>query len=528
MPDSTVTSVSIVTLVSLFLYAVAGMLAFLACVAWQRRRQTQHATIVIALLLSATFYSFGYAGEVASTSLQQAQFWLHVEYLGTPFSPALWAMLARRHNGLKTRLWTWLILPAITFFAQQTNAWHGLYDRKMSLVYRAPFWVVTVERGPIAWVYLVFLFFSLAYGTWIYASRFNTSTHLLRQQSWLLSTSAIPPLVGYLPYLFGASPWGLDTSPLMLSISVVIAYFAILGKGYLDLVPMARQLVFNNMRDAAVIVDMEHRLVAFNPAAARLLPGIRSNLIGRSIAHHFPGALDLEELLKSPEATRELTFEQQNMPVHYEVRIFPLTSEHRQLGWSVLWADITAQQRLMGELRRDAETDIVTGVANRRAFEGASRRAMERARQNQQPLAVLLVDVDHFKRINDRFGHGAGDHVLETIAERARRCLRKQDLLCRYGGDEFAVLLPETTQEGACEVAERIRTAIASQPVLCNQQSAKLTVTIGGAACQATAGVEVTEVLAAADGALYSAKESGRNRVTLRQFPSAAEEEACL
>lgn len=528
MPDPTITSVSIVTLVSAFMYLIACLLALLAWMAWRRRQQTQHTAIVVLLLLSATFYSFGYAGEVAQTTLAGAQFWLHVEYLGTPWAPALWAILARKHNGLKGRVWPLLIAPAITFLAEQTNSWHGLYDRHMELVYRAPFWVVKVDRGPIAWAFLIFLFWALAYGTWIYASRFHTSSRLLRKQSWLLSTSALPPLLGYLPYLFNCSPWGLDTSPLMLSVSVVIAFFAILWMGYLDLVPMARQLVFNNMRDAAVITDMEHRLVAYNPAAKKILPSVDSTLIGKNIAHSFPEALAMEALTQDPNTPQKLALSIAGEQQHFEVRIFPLTSDERQLGWTVIWADITAQVQLVHELRRDAETDVVTGVANRRAFETASKRELSRALRAQSPFAVLLVDIDRFKQINDKFGHGAGDHVLEAVAERAHICLRKQDLLCRYGGDEFAVLLPGTGGDGAREVGERIRAAVASQPMLCLGQPAKVTISVGGAAVDPAPGIELAEVLALADGALYKAKAGGRNRVNIKSGGVTAESEPCL
>ena len=126
---------------------------------------------------------------------------------------------------------------------------------------------------------------------------------------------------------------------------------------------------------------------------------------------------------------------------------------------------------------------------------------------------MALVDLDCFKAINDQMGHHAGDSVLLAVTARILQCLRASDLLSRYGGDEFAILLPQTDKEGAVEVAERIRTAVASSTLDVDDQAIQLSISLGLATWDATEGADRRQLLKRADKALYQAKAQGRNRV---------------
>jgi diguanylate cyclase (GGDEF)-like protein len=174
-------------------------------------------------------------------------------------------------------------------------------------------------------------------------------------------------------------------------------------------------------------------------------------------------------------------------------------------------------------LRLDGLTDPLTQVANRRFFERRLEEEVQRWRRHQRPLACLLVDVDHFKRINDRYGHPRGDAVLKAVAELLGRDRRASDVLARYGGEEFVLLLPDTTLEQARCIAERIRARVA-QAAMGPQDDAGLvgaavTVSIGVAVLDAEMVPDAQEagarLLAQADAALLQAKRLGRNRVVL-------------
>jgi diguanylate cyclase (GGDEF)-like protein len=156
--------------------------------------------------------------------------------------------------------------------------------------------------------------------------------------------------------------------------------------------------------------------------------------------------------------------------------------------------------------------DPLTGIANRRAFLQEAAVIGKRHAASPKPAAVLLIDLDHFKSINDRFGHAVGDRVLEVFAETAQNTLRSTDLVGRMGGEEFAAVLCEAPHERASAIAERLRLAFAQACQEVDGYPVGATLSVGMVHCQAPL-IDVTGLLAQADQALYFAKERGRNRV---------------
>jgi diguanylate cyclase (GGDEF)-like protein len=175
-----------------------------------------------------------------------------------------------------------------------------------------------------------------------------------------------------------------------------------------------------------------------------------------------------------------------------------------------------SQRRLdlaLADLAAQSERDGLTGIYNRRKLEQSLEVEVSRARRYEGQLSVLMFDIDHFKKVNDRFGHLVGDDTIRHVAKVALETLRTSDLLGRYGGEEFLALLPEVGIEGAMVAAERIRKAVAERPVHSAGKEVSVTISVGGAAfspAQATGLVLVDQ----ADQALYRSKTAGRNRVT--------------
>jgi two-component system cell cycle response regulator len=160
-----------------------------------------------------------------------------------------------------------------------------------------------------------------------------------------------------------------------------------------------------------------------------------------------------------------------------------------------------------------ALTDSLTGVFNRRYVSAHLPRLMERSWESQKPVAILMFDIDHFKAVNDTYGHGVGDEVLREVASRTNRNLRNFDLVARYGGEEFIVVMPDTDRDAAYAVAERLRRRVGEETFAVSTDVAEITVTISiGVAVADGVGDTADAILKRADDALYQAKRSGRNR----------------
>jgi diguanylate cyclase (GGDEF)-like protein len=174
--------------------------------------------------------------------------------------------------------------------------------------------------------------------------------------------------------------------------------------------------------------------------------------------------------------------------------------------------DISEQKRMEEELRRLATTDPLTGAFNRRAFMEAARINLIRAARYQEPLTVILADIDHFKKVNDTHGHATGDEALKLFVSTVQATLRETDVLGRMGGEEFAVLLPHTAMDAAMGLANRLREILAGILVPYPGGTLQFTVSMGVSSYR-DHGDSIDALLQSSDEALYAAKEGGRNRV---------------
>ncbi|WP_321393583.1 GGDEF domain-containing protein [uncultured Desulfuromusa sp.] len=167
-------------------------------------------------------------------------------------------------------------------------------------------------------------------------------------------------------------------------------------------------------------------------------------------------------------------------------------------------------------------TDSLTGIANYRSFFQALEQEIERTQRSGQPTSLIMLDIDFFKKVNDQWGHEVGNQALIHLSSLLQQTIRKLDIPCRYGGEEFAVILPDTTLTASVPVAERIRQGIEKAPLEVAGKLLKMTVSLGIATFNETGQQKVTvaELVKQADEYLYQAKESGRNRVCHATLPS--------
>jgi diguanylate cyclase (GGDEF)-like protein/PAS domain S-box-containing protein len=260
-------------------------------------------------------------------------------------------------------------------------------------------------------------------------------------------------------------------------------------------------------------------IVQCNRRAAEMFGGSSHEIVGRKAPDFY---YDPEERMAFLETLRRdgrvdafvvrlTTLEGRPFWVIMNAELIDLDGER---GFFVGFADLSEQKQREERLRELASTDGLTGVLNRRRFLELAQAELERSRRYGHPLTLALLDADHFKQLNDRHGHIVGDDALRHICRVARGSLRRVDLLGRYGGEEFVILLPETDEPAAGHVLERVCRAIEAEPVSALGRPVPLTVSIGCATSKA--GESLDTLLHRADTALYDAKRGGRNRVSQR------------
>lgn len=294
-----------------------------------------------------------------------------------------------------------------------------------------------------------------------------------------------------------------------------------------SLLPQVLEIIGNGV----MVVDADGRVEYWNRWLSEATGVEREDAEGRTVYELFPGMREkaFRRNLKSVIAFGNLAFFSQKvhgavfpMPcapgtpdgfdfMQQSCRMGPLRHEGEIKRAFVVIEDVTEAVSNERRLSEAASRDGLTGAYNRRWFDRRMEEELERARRYGRGPALLMLDIDHFKLLNDEEGHQFGDEALRQLVSRCRDALRSTDALCRYGGEEFCVVSPGTDLGPAAALAERLRASCASTPIAYRGAGRSLTVSLGVAAWRE--GDDAASLLGRADGALYAAKRAGRNRV---------------
>lgn len=293
-------------------------------------------------------------------------------------------------------------------------------------------------------------------------------------------------------------------------------------KARLEALGERHRLLFEGSAEGQVVLDGCGRLVEYNTAALesfggdlealqRWLWGTSGTTAGGGL---HPAVATLLDNRPRPNLEVEVA-DRDGRPRWFEVSALPVP--HRTAGRATAvvcrFADVTARRLRECRLESQASVDPLTGVFNRRYLEQRLSAEISRARRSGRPLTIALGDLDHFKRVNDRYGHAAGDRALLAFVSTLRETLRREDVVTRLGGDEFCVLLPDTGAEQAVVALDRVLVRLRAVRVDCGGRQFGISGTFGAAVC--APGLDAPALIARADAALYRAKASGRGRVAL-------------
>lgn len=280
------------------------------------------------------------------------------------------------------------------------------------------------------------------------------------------------------------------------------------------------QGIMRHMPDMVCVTEFDGRIKYINPAWERVLGLSSRKLLAKDIGEIIhPDDLELTvgafDTLASGD--QNASFENRCQRVDGTYKWFWWRSRVNR-GHSLIYSvvtDITDRKKNEKKLTKLANVDDLTKVFNRRYFIGKLKEEIERAKRYGHALSVMLIDADHFKRVNDRYGHDVGDQALKVLSSIGRKTFRGVDVFCRLGGEEFAVLLPETDLEKVGIAADRFRMAVERTAINTEQGTLHITISIGITTATKKRSLTVTNLMKRADTTLYIAKNNGRNRVEI-------------
>lgn len=491
------------------------------------------ATYFILNTATTAIYCFGYAFSLTSTTLEQIQFWNVVQYIGLPFAPLFGLLLVMQYLGMivsKRKLIVLLIIPVLTLLFDATNPLHHLIYRSYELdpLLGAPY--IYKEYGIWFVVHGIYLFSCLLAAFILLLSRWKETAISYRPQILALMCGQLVPMVTAFIYLMNLTPEGIDPVPMVIWISSALFLWSIHYSRMLSILPIAKETIFNSITDGVIVLDESRRLIEYNQACQNMLPALNRTMFGQRIetlwqqlsAEPFPHESQIVGAVKDLHLTLD------GKKFIYQVRTSAFTQGNKQTGLLIIFTNMTQLKLLQQQLERQAYYDELTDIYNRRAFFQKAEQAFTAAKNEQRPFTVILFDIDHFKKVNDTYGHQIGDQLLIHIATLLRTWQKPHTIYARYGGEEFVIALPGYTLAQGEAAADELRGQIEATPLLINQNAIAVTSsfgvsTIAGSRAEEDAAVgeytgawrkgEWQQVLQYADEALYEAKRTGRNLV---------------
>ncbi len=498
------------------------------------------------MLLGLGIWSFSYAMITLSPTLETKHLWLKLENIGINTVPVLWFFFSLKY----TRLDKWLsgkpvmllfwVIPVISLFFLFSGSWFELYytSTRVAMESGGP---LLISRGPMYWIALVHHYLLNLIGVGVLTWRFIQSRLVYRRQMLYLIGAVIIPFAINIIYQImpGLLPFfsvPVDLTPLFFNITAILLVASIFGLRLFDLVPIARDTVMEHIPEMVFVVDAHDRVMDANTMAQKWLGKSIEEMSGQDPVDVFRNWPQLLNRFFFTEYSRE-EIEIPGTPPHtLEIVVTPIYNRLNALEGRVIVArDITERkalenklkavneslqeqlnenERLRLKLQEQAIRDPLTGAFNRRFFSEALDKESARSIRENTPFSIIIVDVDHFKQFNDTYGHKCGDIVLQSLANFLNENTRQGDIVCRYGGEEFVILMTDATSESARKRAELFKKQFEETIIEYDNRRLKCTFSAGIASYPEHAN-SGEGLLIFADQALYQSKAEGRDRVTV-------------
>lgn len=439
-----------------------------------------------------------------------------VQYSGFPVIPATLFLFIRKYmdKPIKNNKIIGLLyfVPVITYVLVLTDGIFHLYFSEINLSSNG-----IIKYGDVKGTVFYFIFYVYMYAiyvaTVVFAIKVFIKGNLLikRKLLFFAIVSIISLFIGVL-YLFGISPYGLDISPIFMAIISSYIGYNIYVKNIFLTSQYTRDYALEKMKDGYILVDEKGNYLDANNKALNIFPTLRKNKKNENIFK----IIDNKELriLENKEIDfTEITLENEaGEIIDYKITI---STDLDRIGAKIytwLITDITSYKALRTNLEYMAKFDSLSKIYNKSTFFEI---AGEKFAKKNINSAVIMMDIDFFKSINDKYGHICGDQVITEIAERFKKVLRNNDLLARFGGEEFVVFLEDVTITSLELICEKLNNSIREKEFIFEENKFKVTVSIGGVLYEEDLYKNLSDMLEVADKRLYTAKNSGRDKFVI-------------
>ena len=476
------------------------------------------------LVSSALFWLLMYIGELVVESFSVKLIFVRLQFIGINTLPVAWLILSVLHTKEKLKKWVWYLIAAVwvtlfifIFIIPTPNYFWG-NPKVVLLAESTLLYVIDYNYGPLFYILLTPFTYVLLSISFVFMVKGLSRGHVFyRKQLNLVITGTVIPAVINLFYIIGITPIPhVNFSSAGMIISEILVGYALFRYRFLAVSPIARDLIIDTMLDSVIVIDTNLNVLDVNSAGKELLDshGVE---IGKKLYEIVPTEImdSLYSIMKA--GNKEpmlLTF----INRVYDVHINPLVEfggEHN--GYLIMFHDVSEREMLHRQVKVSATLDPLTQILNRKTLFELIEKHREKIYGTERSLSLIMMDIDHFKEVNDTYGHEGGDRAIEKLVDEVQKTLGKKDLFGRYGGDEFVVALVDASFERTLEVARIIHSRVTSSLISCRKATFMIQLSLGVVTFGGEGNFPVSstsdELVAFADSALYKAKDEGKNTI---------------
>ena len=505
----------------LFLFIFASIIIIVLLIMSWQYRLINTGRYFLFLMSCALLWVLFFIFETIVPSLAWKVFYAKIELSGIIFLPTTWLFLVVSFTGqtissqIRNLL---LIIPCLSAIVLWSNPLHHWFIGNPSIVTsNVPFPVLNPDyqfwfyfiHAPAGYLYIIVSIVLLI------RYLLHTEPVYKAQTKTLLIAIFLPTLTDIL-YNFRITPipyYNFTTA--MFGVSGILLFWILFRYQFLDLLPLARDMIIDNFVDGVVVIDYKMRLAYANQSAKSNF-GLADHDIGQKIDFLQNNCMQQIKFMMDTRQRRMDIDTREHFDKYFDVLLSPVHNKANiQIGYVATSHDVTERVRLFKQTQSLAMLDSLTGIANRRHFFTTCNRELVRIMQksNLHCATIMMIDLDDFKLINDIYGHAIGDNMLVALAAAIQSTLRHDDLFGRLGGDEFALMLLDVDRNESLEIAERIRKTISGVHVIHDDGEIGVSASIGIVHTEQVTEEEmdIEKLLNMADQALYQGKASGKN-----------------